>query len=96
MADISIQDVQKVARLSGLQLTGAEADTYREQFAAILGYIDRLSSVDTTGIEPTYQVTGLSNVTRPDTVIDYGVSQADLLANAPAVEAKQLKVRRVL
>ncbi|MBL8159209.1 Asp-tRNA(Asn)/Glu-tRNA(Gln) amidotransferase subunit GatC [Candidatus Saccharibacteria bacterium] len=96
MADITIEDVKKVARLSGLTLTDTECETYREQFAEILGYFDRLKAVDTTGLEPTYQVTGLANVTREDKLIDYGVDQAGLLANVPAAQDKQIKVPRVI
>ncbi len=96
MAKISIEDVKKVAKLSGLTLSDAECETYREQFAEILAYIDRLAGVDTNGVEPTYQVTGLVNVMRDDTVIDYGVDQKALLSNAPDALAAQLKVKRVL
>jgi len=96
MADISIDDVKKVARLSGLQLSDAELKKYKAQFAEILGYIDRLEAVDTKDIEPTYQVTGLHNVMRDDEIIDYGVTQAELLQNAPDTDGGQIKVKRVL
>ena len=96
MADISIDDVKKVARLSGLQLSDAELKKYKAQFAEILGYIDRLEAVDTKDIEPTYQVTGLYNVMRDDEIIDYGVTQAELLQNAPDTDGGQIKVKRVL
>lgn len=96
MASISIDDVKRVAKLSGLQLSEKEAEGYREQFEAIIGYIDRLDTVDTSGVEPTYQVTGLQNVMREDEVVDYGVSKDDLLKNAPDVQDGQIKVWRVL
>lgn len=96
MSKITIDDVRKVAALSGLVLSDEELETYRGQFEEIINYIDRLNKVDTTGIEPTYQVIDLHNVVREDEVIDYGVSQADLLKNAPATEDNQLKVGRVL
>lgn len=96
MADISIKDVQKVAALSGLTFNDEELEKYREQFAEILGYIDRLSTVDLADAEPTYQVTGLKNVMRDDEIIDYGVDQAALLQNAPEVSDSQIKVKRVL
>lgn len=96
MADLSIDDVKKVARLSGLRLSDAELKKYKTQFAEILGYIDRLEAVDTKDIEPTYQVTGLRNVMRDDEIIDYGVTQAELLQNAPDTDGGQIKVKRVL
>lgn len=96
MSNISINDVRRVAKLSGFILSDDELEDYRRQFEAIIGYIDRLDSVDTHGIEPTYQVTGLKNVMREDTVIDYGVSREELLKNAPEQQDGQIKVRRVL
>jgi Asp-tRNA(Asn)/Glu-tRNA(Gln) amidotransferase C subunit len=58
---------------------------------------DRVGGVlDTTGVEPTYQVTGLANVDRVDEVIDYGISQQALLQNAPRTQDNQIKVPKVL
>jgi aspartyl/glutamyl-tRNA(Asn/Gln) amidotransferase C subunit len=55
-----------------------------------------LYKFDVSGLEPTYQVTGLKNVMREDKTIDYGYQTKDLLKNAPAVEDNQFKVKRVL
>lgn len=96
MADISIDDVREVARLSGFTFSDDEIEVYRGQFQEIIGYFERLSNVDTNGAEPTYQVTGLSNAMREDEVVDYGVSTQELLKNAPMQQENQIKVRRVL
>lgn len=96
MTNISIDDVTRVAKLSGLTLSDEETEAYREQFQEILSYIDRLGSVDVSGLDPTYQVTGLQNVMREDEIIDYDVSQDELLKNAPEVHDAQIKVKRVL
>lgn len=93
---VTIEDVKKLARLSALQLTDEEAKSLQTDLEEIIGFVEQLDAVDTTGIEPTYQVTGLRNVSRKDEVIDYGVSQAELLKNAPASQDAQIKVRRVL
>lgn len=96
MADISIDDVREVARLSGFTFSEDELEAYRGQFQKIIGYFERLSDVDTDGVVPTYQVTGLSNVMRSDEIIDYGVSTEELLKNAPMQQEAHIKVRRVL
>jgi aspartyl-tRNA(Asn)/glutamyl-tRNA(Gln) amidotransferase subunit C len=94
---VTIDDVQKLAKLSALQVADDEAEKLRSELERIISFVQQLDSVDTTGIEPTYQVTGgLKNVTRADKVIDYGVSQAELLKNAPSSQDTQIKVRRVL
>lgn len=96
MSQITIDDVKKVANLSGLLLSADELELYRTQFEEILNYVEQLNTVDLAGLEPTYQVTGLTNVTRDDEIIDYKVSTASLLENAPAQQDNQIKVRRVL
>jgi Asp-tRNA(Asn)/Glu-tRNA(Gln) amidotransferase C subunit len=55
-----------------------------------------LQNVEVDDLPPTYQVTGLTNVTREDQLIDYGYKPANLLKNVPAVVDNQIKVKRIL
>lgn len=96
MSKISADDVKKLAALSGLLITDDEIGPLSKELEAILGYVEQLDSIDTVDVEPTYQVTGLKNVMRSDELINYGVDQAGLLANAPATEQSSIKVRKVL
>lgn len=96
MAKLTREDVLKLARLSRLRLTEDEIDQFEAEISEILAYVEQLSEVDTTGLEPTAQVTGLTNVMRDDITIDYGMTQESLLKNAPATEKKQFRVKRVL
>lgn len=96
MTQISKDDVQYLAQLSNLQLAEEETDALRTDLENILGYIEQLSELDTTGVEPTYQVTDLENVWREDTVDDYGIDREALIALAPARDANQIKVPKVL
>ena len=96
MAKLSRDDVLKLAKLAHLELTDEEVDKFSKEISEILGYVEQLQSVKADGVEPTYQVTGLNNATRKDEVLDYGVSQADLLKNLPSREGNQIKVKRVL
>jgi aspartyl-tRNA(Asn)/glutamyl-tRNA(Gln) amidotransferase subunit C len=96
MTNISVNHVQKLAQLSALSLTEDEVVSLANELTNILGYVEQLSEIDTEGVEPTYQVTGLHTVTRKDEIIDYGVSQEELLKNAPDVQDAQMKVPRVL
>ena len=96
MSAISIDDVKKLAVLSALTVTDDEATALLKQLNEILGFVEQLNEVDTAGLEPTYQVTGLENVMRDDKVIDYGLSREDLLKNAPDQHEGQIKVKRVL
>lgn len=96
MTQISRDDVHHLAQLSSLQLGEEETEALRADLENILGYIEQLSELDTTGVEPTYQVTDLENVWREDNVDDYGIGRESLLALAPAQDAQQIKVPKVL
>lgn len=98
MSKLSRKDILKLAELSALSITDEEAETFAHELSEILSYVETLNTVDITGLEPTYQVTGLTNVTRPD-VINKDVARMGrelLLKNAPAQENGQFKVKRVL
>lgn len=96
MASLSRDDIFKLAQLARLDITDAEAGEFESEINEILHYVEQLQAVDVTGLMPTSQVTGLTNVMRQDVVVDYGISQADLLKNVPHVEGKQIKVKRML
>lgn len=96
MAKLTREDVLKLAKLSRLQLTDEEVTQFGEEIGAILGYVEQLNEVDLSGVEPTNQVTGLTNVMRPDEEVDYQAKPQDLLKNAPATESGYIKVKRML
>lgn len=96
MAKLSREDILKLAQLARISLTNQEVETYADELSAILQYVEQLSTVDVSGLEPTNQVTGLTNVMRADEVIDYGYKPEKLLENVPAVEKNQLKVKRMI
>ena len=96
MSKLTRDDVLKLARLARLQLSDEEVEEYSSELSQILGYVEQLGGVDVSGLEPTNQVTGLTNVTRKDEVRDYGYQPDELLKNVPAVEANQIKTKRVL
>ena len=96
MTQISRDDVLYLAQLSSLELDETEIDGLQTDLSNILGYVQQLDKLDTTNVEPTYQVTGLGSVWRDDTVIDYGISRQELLALSPEVVDNQIKVPKVL
>lgn len=96
MSKITKEDVLRLAKLSNIYIDDSQVEAFAKELEEILGYVETLADVDVSGISPTEQVTGLKNVMRADEVIDYGVSQKDLLKNAPSQEKNQIKVKRVL
>ena len=96
MTKLSRDDVLKLAMLARISLSDEEVAEFSEELSAILQYVEQLSSVDVEGLQPTNQVTGLTNVMRGDEVIDYGYTPSDLLKNVPTVQDNQLKVKRMI
>ena len=96
MAKLTRDDVLKLARLARIDLTDQEIDEFAGEFSEILEYVEQLQSVDITGLKPTTQVTGLTNVTRDDEERDYGYDPKELLKNVPSVENDQIKVKRMI
>lgn len=96
MTKLSRDQVLKLAHLSRLKLTEEEIERLRTELSEILSYVEMLDKIDTSGLKPTYQVTGLKNVMRSDEVVDYQAKPKTLLAGAPAVEKNQFKVNRII
>ena len=88
---IPIPEVKKIAELARLELTPAEESRHAETISAVLDYMKILNEVDTTGVEPTFQVTGLTNVFREDTV-EACATVKELVAQMPQVENDELVV----
>jgi aspartyl-tRNA(Asn)/glutamyl-tRNA(Gln) amidotransferase subunit C len=96
MSKLTRKAVLKLARLSRLKLSDEEVDRFAVELTHILEYVETLNSVDVQGLEPTYQVTGLKNVTRYDEIKKYQAQPKDLLARAPAAKDGQYKVKRIV
>lgn len=96
MAAPSKIDVAHIAALARLRIAPEAAKKLEREMAEIVTYVDMLSELDVSGIEPTAHATPRSNVLRDDAV---GASYPRdvMLANAPAtVDGELLKVPRVL
>lgn len=79
------EQVKHVAKLANLPLTPREEEKYTEQLSDILGYVEQLNSMDTSQVEPTFNVSGKENVLREDETAA-SLSQEEALANAPKKE----------
>jgi aspartyl-tRNA(Asn)/glutamyl-tRNA(Gln) amidotransferase subunit C len=91
--EIDRQSVEKAARLARLALSDQDAASYQGQLSSILGYIDQLNEVDTKGVPPTAQVTGLVNALSDDEVRTD--RQAKLPVDVPSSDGSSIKVKGV-
>lgn len=92
---VSKSDVAHLATLSSISLSDDELETLTADLENIIAYIEQLQELDTNGVEPTYQLTGLSNVWRQDDIAPQ-LPREKLLALAPTSLNNQVKVPKVL
>jgi aspartyl-tRNA(Asn)/glutamyl-tRNA(Gln) amidotransferase subunit C len=79
----TIHDVGHIAQLSNIPVTEEEKKKLAEEFNTTMVVVDDLKKVQTNGVEPTNQVTGLENVFREDIVDENRMfSQEEALRNA--------------
>jgi aspartyl-tRNA(Asn)/glutamyl-tRNA(Gln) amidotransferase subunit C len=79
---ISRAEVEKVSLLARLLLSGEELDRMTRQMGDILGYVDLLSELDTSQVEPMAHALEVANVFRDD-VARPSLDRESALANAP-------------
>jgi len=75
-------DINHVAHLARIELTDAEKEKFSAQLKDMLAYVDKLSRVDVTGVEPTAHAIPLTNVLRKDEVRP-SIATERILKNAP-------------
>ena len=92
---ISKEEVKHIAKLSRIELSEGELTKFQGELNRILGYIEVLKTIDTKGVEPLAQVTGLENAYREDVTMDSGL-QDKIIKNAPEREGRFIKVKKVL
>ena len=74
--------IDKIALLARLKLTDKEKEMYKAQLTDILDFFENLNKVDTEGVEPISQVTGLQNVSRQDSISSSDIHE-DIIKQAP-------------
>lgn len=103
---VTDKDVSYVAELANLDLTAEERTRMLKDLNSILGYIDRLSELDTTDVEPMAQVAsryaepkdeggGFRYAMRADELRPC-LPHEEAMKNAPATDGVFFKVPRVI
>lgn len=68
MKHLTDDDVRHIAKLARLEINDEDLSSYSKELTAILAYIDTLSEVDTSNVEPLTSVTNTQNQLREDIV----------------------------
>ena len=92
---VDTNTVERVARLARIALSPGEAERLAPELGNILGWIEQLGEVDTSGVEPMTAVIPNTLRLRDDVVTDGGIRD-QLMANAPQAEHGFFAVPKVI
>ncbi|GAB0114848.1 Asp-tRNA(Asn)/Glu-tRNA(Gln) amidotransferase subunit GatC [Acidisoma sp. C75] len=87
--------VRRIARLARLRLADGEVAQLQGELGTILGWIEQLSEVDVSGVDPLANIGAASLPMREDRVTD-GDQVDAVLANAPARSGPFFTVPKVV
>ena len=92
---IKREEIEHISWLARIVLTEEEKDLFEKQLSSILEYFAILDEAETTSVEPTYHVIGITDVVRQDEP-EAGLPQSEVLRNAPKEEQGYFKSPRIL
>ena len=87
--------VRRIAHLARIAVDDAESAKMQTEINAILAFVEQLSEVDVTGVEPMTSVTPMDMKKRTDVVTDGEIPDL-IVANAPATEDNFFLVPKVV
>lgn len=87
--------LRQLAHLARLDVAPEREAKMLADLNEILAWVDKLSELDTAGVEPLVYLSDNVNVTRPD-VAHNSVAHADALRNAPRKDSDYFRVPKVL
>ncbi|MBB3998737.1 Asp-tRNA(Asn)/Glu-tRNA(Gln) amidotransferase subunit GatC [Aureimonas pseudogalii] len=87
--------VRRVARLARIAVTDEDVATMQGELNSILGFVEQLSEVDVSGVEPMTSVIPMEMKKRRDVVTD-GHKADDIVANAPETDEHFFLVPKVV
>lgn len=88
-------DVSYVAELARIELSDTEKALFQKQLFDIMKYVEKVSSVDVDGVEPTMNGLTKVNAFREDEVRP-SMDREDALSNAPARTGDEFKLPKIV
>ncbi|HJW16478.1 MAG TPA: Asp-tRNA(Asn)/Glu-tRNA(Gln) amidotransferase subunit GatC [Flavisolibacter sp.] len=87
--------IAKLSRLSMLDFNEAEKEEIKADLVKMIGFVDKLRELDTSGIEPLLHMSANNNMLREDEVKNM-LSQEEALKNSPLHDSQFFKVPKVI
>jgi aspartyl-tRNA(Asn)/glutamyl-tRNA(Gln) amidotransferase subunit C len=79
---VDADTVRRIAHLARIAVKEEEVEHLKGELNAMLAFVEQLSEVDVTGVEPMTSVMPMALKKRADAVTDGGIA-ADIVKNAP-------------
>jgi aspartyl-tRNA(Asn)/glutamyl-tRNA(Gln) amidotransferase subunit C len=92
---IDTATVRHIAHLARIAVTDDEVARLKSEINDVLAFVEQLSDVDVTGVEPMTSVTPMAMKKRPDVVTDGEIAD-DIVRNAPAAQDHFFLVPKVV
>ena len=89
------EDVLKIAKLSKLKFNESEIEKFKEDLNKIFDYMEELNKLDTSQVEPLFNVLDLKDKLRKDKVINSEIKK-NILDNAPNKDENFIIVPKVI
>ena len=87
--------VEKLANLSRLEFDETEKEEIKNDLEKMIGFIDKLNELDTTGVDPLLHMSENVNVFRKDEVKGE-INRKEVFRNAPLHNEEFFKVPKVI
>ena len=87
--------VQHIAHLARLEFEGDELNEIKGDMSKIIGFMDKLSELETEDVEPLIFMTDKVNVLREDKP-ERTLTSEDALRNAPKKDSDYFRISKVL
>ena len=92
---VDVATVRRIAHLARIAVKDDEVEHLKGEINDMLAFVEQLSEVDISGVEPMTSVTPMAMKKRPDVVTDGEIAD-DILKNAPAAQDHFFLVPKVV
>jgi len=87
--------IDKLSKLAMLQFNDEEREEIKSDLEKMIGFVDKLKELDTTGVEPLLHMSNNADILRED-IPGNMVNRDDALQNAPVHDQQYFKVPKVI
>ena len=93
--EVTDELIDNLSNLARLEFTSTEKAAIRKDLERMIGFVEKLGELDTTGVDPLLHMSPEINVLRDD-VPGGSIGREAALSNAPATDGTYFKVPKVI